>query len=254
VTDDLGLYQDINLTRERLHVQIADRIQGLIAEQKLQPGDRLPPDRLLASMLEVSRPTVREALRLLQHRGLVYAKPGSGTYVTEMGSGPIIQSIERFFSARECTFEDLMQVRDLLEPGTAALAAISASPEDIEGLRQRVLVLEEAFHSGDPSRLASADSGFHVELAKASGNQLLAALTASFAHLNEKWTEQVSSSVLAEDVNKSHRAIVEAIADGDAERARQMCEAHMEMAREVLVEPSTGQAGTLPYPAAELDE
>jgi len=251
MTEDLNIYQDFDLARERLHVQIADRIQQLIAEQKLKPGDRLPSDRLLSSTLSVSRPTVREALRLLQHRGFVYAKPGSGTYVTEVGAGPIIQSIERFFSARECAFEDLMQVRDLLEPGTAALAAINASPKDVEGLTQKVLALEEAFKSGDPRRLASADSDFHVELAKASGNQLLAALAASLSHIHEKWTEQLSSLVLAEDVNKSHRAILEAIETNDPERARQMCKSHMEMAYDVLFESSGMTAEGQVYPATE---
>ena len=235
MTDDWGPYHDITLTREGLHVQIADNIQELIAAQELQPGDRLPPDRQLAEMLNVSRPTVREALRLLQQRGLIDVKPGSGTYVKTMGPGPVIQTIGRFFSVRDCSFEDMMQVRDLLEPGTAASAAVHATPESIEVLRQRVDALEQAFQSGDPKQLALADSRFHIEIANASGNQLLTALSASIAHLVRKWTEKVSATVLAEEVNKSHRVILQAIVDGDPDRAREACVAHNRMARDVLL-------------------
>jgi len=235
MTNDWELYNDIALTRKGLHVQIADKIQGLITSQELQPGDRLPPDRQLAEMLSVSRPTVREALRLLHQRGLVDVKPGSGTYVTRMGPGPVIQTIERFFSVRDCSFEDLMQVRDLLEPGTAALAAVEATPEAIETLGQRVEAVEQTFQSGNPAQLALADSRFHVELAIASGNQLLVALTAGIAHLVRKWTEELSSTVLAEDVNKSHRVILQAIANRDPDRAREACALHMRLARDVLL-------------------
>ena len=235
MTDDWGPYHDITLTREGLHVQIADRLQELITSQELQPGDRLPPDRQLAEMLNVSRPTVREALRLLQQWGLVNVKPGSGTYVTRMGTGPVIQTIGRFFSVRDGSFEDMMQVRDLLEPGTAAAAAVHATPESIEALRQRVDAVEQAFQSGDPRQLALADSRFHIEMANASGNQLLAALTAGISHLVRKWTEKTSATVLAEDVNKSHRVILQAIVDRDPDRAREACMAHNRMARDVLL-------------------
>jgi DNA-binding FadR family transcriptional regulator len=158
-----------------------------------------------------------------------------------MGPGPVVQSIERFFSVRDCSFEALMQVRELLEPGTAALAAVKATPEDIETLRQGVETLEQAFRSGDPKQLALADSEFHVAMANASGNQLLAALTAGIAHLVRKWTEEVSTTVFAEDVNKSHRVILQAIADGDPDRAREACASHMRMARDVLLDSSIEQ-------------
>jgi len=158
-----------------------------------------------------------------------------------MGPEPVIRTIERFFSVRDCSFEALMQVRELLEPGTAALAAVKATPEDIETLRQGVETLEQAFRSGDPKQLALADSEFHVAMANASGNQLLAALTAGIAHLVRKWTEEVSTTVFAEDVNKSHRVILQAIADRDPDRAREACTSHMRMARDVLLDSSTEQ-------------
>lgn len=244
--DDLEVYQDINLTRERLHEQIADKIQQLITAQELQPGDRLPPDRKLAAMLNVSRPTVREALRLLQHRGLVTMKPGSGTYVTQMGSEPVVRSVERFFSARDCSFEHLMQVRELLEPGTAALAALHATPDDIEALRRGVEALEQAFQSGRPDQLALAESDFHTAVGNASGNPLLAAITASITHLVRIWTRESSTTIVNTDANRSHRMILQAILDRDPNRAREASELHTRSNRQVLLSVERGRRRSKP--------
>jgi GntR family transcriptional repressor for pyruvate dehydrogenase complex len=227
---------DIDLVRERLHEQIAGNIQELVAARELQPGDRLPPERDLAEFLNVSRPTVRDALRLLQHRGLVTMKPGSGTYVTEMGTAPVAESIERFFSVKDCSYEDLMQVRELLEPGAAAMAAANATPEDIRILRQGVETLEQAFQLHDSKRLALAESSLHRAIVNASKNELLIAVYAGIAHLVEKWIGQTSTVVFAEDVNKHHRVILDAIAAGDLDRAREAMASHMRMSRQVLLD------------------
>ena len=117
------IYRNIKIENQGLVERIANKIQELIISRELKQGDKLPPDRTLSELMNVSRPTVREALRLLQHRGLVKIKPGSGTTVTIMGVKSIIESMDRFFSMSEGSFKDLMQVRKLLEPGTAALAA-----------------------------------------------------------------------------------------------------------------------------------
>jgi GntR family transcriptional repressor for pyruvate dehydrogenase complex len=232
--EDVSLYDEIRLMRGQLHEQIADAIQALVADQKLQPGEKLPPERDLAETLNVSRPTIREALRLLQSRGLVIRKAGSGTYVTEMGSTPLIQTMERFFFISDCSFEDLMETRVVLEPATSALAAANATGEQIQQLEERLAAIERAFKTGDPAKLAVADSQFHVAIAQMSGNQLLSGIAASIDHLVRKWNEMTSAEVFDERIMKSHWDIVHAIRDRDPEKAHQAMLSHIRMSRSIF--------------------
>jgi len=232
--EDLTVYRDITVSRGSLHEQIADRIQAFIVERRINPGARIPSDRALAKTLNVSRPTVRAALHLLQHRGLVLIKPGSGTYVTSLGSAPIIESVERFFSVKDCSFDDLMQVRELIEPGAAALAAANATLEDIEVLERKVEALELAFETGGPRELALADSEFHTVVGNASHNPLLAAIAASITHLVRDWTEESSTKGFVPEVNRTHRMIFQAIVERNPEEARKASLSHTSLAREVL--------------------
>jgi DNA-binding FadR family transcriptional regulator len=125
----------------------------------------------------------------------------------------------------------MMQVRELLEPEAAAGAAVSATSEEIDTLRWSLEGLEQAFRSRDPRVLALAESQLHNAMANASGNPLLAALTVSISDLLIGWAERTATQGFAEDVNKSHRVIVEAITARDPQRARQACMSHMQMSR-----------------------
>ena len=82
--DDLGVFDTVLLDRQKLNEQIAEKIQLQITDGKLKPGDRLPPERELASLLKVNRATVREAIHLLRERGLVERKNGRGTRIVAM--------------------------------------------------------------------------------------------------------------------------------------------------------------------------
>jgi GntR family transcriptional repressor for pyruvate dehydrogenase complex len=233
---DLDLYNEISLDRKGLHEQIADKIQRLVVEQEFQPGNKLPPERELAKMLNVSRPTVSEAMRLLQHRGLVDRRPGSGTYLIKMRLDALVEPIRRFISFADCSLGDLMQVRELLEPGAAALAAVNATPEDIEILKQRVEAIDSAFQSQDPEKLAVTDSQFHIEVANASGNELLAAITGGISQLVTDWLEQYTRHVFNEDNIKAHHLILEAIAERSPDRARQVCASHIQASRQIFLD------------------
>jgi len=239
---DLQPYEDLHLVRKRLHVQIAEKIQDLIAAERLQPGDRLPPERELAETMDVSRPTVREALRLLEQWGLVAIRPGSGTRVVSLDTEPVAKSLQRFVQVKDCSFDDMMRVRELLEPEAAAEAAVHASSDEIEVLKQRLGALEEAFQSGDPAMLALTESQFHTSMANASGNPLLAALAVSIADILLTWTERTAALRFDKDSHDSHRAIVEAITNRDPDCARQACMFHMQLSRRARAAGMEGAA------------
>ena len=133
------LFLSLNLKRQNLHERIAQAIQDMIVEEKLPRGSQLPPERKFAKLLGVNRATLREAIHLLEQRGLVEMKAGSGTYVTDTISESILaDSIERQFVFGNRTHEDLVTLREIVQPGVAALAAARAKPEDLARLRDLV--------------------------------------------------------------------------------------------------------------------
>jgi GntR family transcriptional regulator, transcriptional repressor for pyruvate dehydrogenase complex len=228
------VYDDISLNRGPLHEQIADKIQDMVTTQRILPGEKLPTERDLAKRLGVSRPTIREAMRLMQHRGLVTRKPGGGTIVIPMGTDSLTESLARYFWVKECSHEHLMQVREILEPNAAALAAGAATPEDVRALEEKIDILNGAFVAGDPKRLAQADSEFHVAIAEIAGNPLLAAIIVGIDHLVRTWNEITSAEILDEGSTKSHLPILLAIKDGDPARAREAAAVHIALSRQVF--------------------
>ena len=232
--DDSPMFNDINLNRGPLHEQIADEIQKMITTKRIQPGEKLPAERSLATILGVSRPTVREAMRLMQHRGLVTRKQGGGTYLIQMSSEAVAESLARYFWIKECTYEDLMQVRRVLEPEAAALAAESATPEDIEFLEAKLNDLDQGFDTGDPHKLASSDSEFHMAIAETSGNDLLSAIVAGIDHLVRRSNQLNSAEIFDKPTKDSHRPISQAIKNGNPEQAREAALAHIRLSRDVF--------------------
>jgi GntR family transcriptional repressor for pyruvate dehydrogenase complex len=119
--------------------RIATQLVELIELQKLNPGDRLPPERALADLLEVSRPSLREALHILQAQGLVKIKHGQGTFVQE----PIVaQELRASMMATTHGLNELFDAREVLEVPAAKWAASKASKEDIRQLRATLNQIE----------------------------------------------------------------------------------------------------------------
>jgi len=233
-------YAEIDLVHKGLYEQIADQIQGLMTKHELEPGDKVPPERELARMLGVSRPTVREAMRLLRHRGLVTRQPGSGTFVSEMKARVVIESIERFSSLRDCSFADVMEVREFLEQGAARLAATRTTTEDLKVLREIVEAIERDYAAEDREAYAAADARFHAALVQASGNELLTALNASISHLVSAWLAQTTASRVDEGQVKTHREILRAIAEKNADAARELVVAHIQRTLELYAADTGG--------------
>jgi GntR family transcriptional regulator, transcriptional repressor for pyruvate dehydrogenase complex len=124
----------------RLSEEVEGRIRELFDTRQLEPGDRLPTEKEMGARFGVSLVTVREALRGLETRGLVEKKRGKdgGVYATAPASGPVKDMLQGFLNAQNCTADDLRQVRVLLEPGVARLAAGNISVRQVERLEENV--------------------------------------------------------------------------------------------------------------------
>jgi GntR family transcriptional regulator, transcriptional repressor for pyruvate dehydrogenase complex len=217
----------------RLYQQISERIQNLVLEGTLRPGDKLPPERELAEQFGVSRTAVREAVKALREKGLVEIQPGRGTFITNSTSEVMRDSLDLIMrvSLNNGVF-NLNEVRTLLEPGIAALAAERISEEEIKVLEQAVAAMDAAM--SDAEAFAGADLEFHLVLARATQNPLIPILLDPVVDLLREHRKRI---FLVEGGPQRgqyhHRQILAAIKKHDAVAARQAMGNHMQ---QVLVD------------------
>lgn len=223
-----GLFALLELRRQNLNEQIADVIQEMITTQQIRVGERLPPERELSQLLNVNRSTIRHAIGLLQERGLVQMKAGSGTYVIEMPPDTVGQAIKRYFVSRNCSQRDFMTVRLVLEPEIAALAASNATCVDLDTLRQALGQMETSWLSQDAEAYLSADVDFHYDLAVASHNDLFVAIASGASALMRLWIGTTFRLAKHEHSFRQHREVYQAVVDRDTGRARETMRNHLE--------------------------
>ena len=159
--------------QSRLSAQVAEQIQNLILQNKLQVGDRLPAERELTEHFQVSRTVIREAIRILEAKGLLESLGGNGTFVRGVNSKDVSDSLGMYISAvgDAITHNDLMEVRYLFEIQIAKLAAERISPAGIQRLEEFLEGMRTTMSDAD--KFAQYDLEFHLELARATNNRLM---------------------------------------------------------------------------------
>lgn len=211
--------------RVKLYEDVADRVTERIRTEQWRAGERLPPEAALAKEFDVSRSTVREAVRSLQLAGLLRTKAGSGTFVTQ-NAPTILQTRElaAIMGDRE-HLHDLVQARYILEPQMAELAAKQATAE--EKLHLRFLV-DRMAEQKDRFSLMTAGHAFHMELARMSHNVVLEGFYQSAAGQlrSMRVLESLTEEIYRQGVDE-HRAIAEAVARGDAAAAKRLMKEHL---------------------------
>lgn len=214
--------------------RVAKQILDQLANRTLKPGDRLPPERILADQLHVGRTTVREALKLLTLSGLLEARRGDGTYVRENFQSFLSQQVEWpiLLSARQVDM--ILEVRQPLELQAAFLAAERATLAEIETIaRFRELAEVEG---RDIALETSLDLAFHNAIATASHNDLLTGLMLSLQTVLQQYMElanEMTDSVGA--TLKEHQTIYEAIRDHDPVAAQAAMREHLTQSKTMIL-------------------
>ncbi|HEU5319084.1 MAG TPA: FadR/GntR family transcriptional regulator [Chloroflexota bacterium] len=218
------------ISKTRAYEQAAEQISARIRDGVWQPGDRLPSERDLALQLGISRGSTREALRVLEAMGWLEIRPGDGTIVRDRAAKAAAGGAGAdLLAGLSVEVGDLWEVRKLIEPGAAALAAERCSPDElatIEGVLARMQEMAESTGQDAPTAVFRANPDFHMAVAWASGNAMIAHIQkmlvgaevqALQSVTHEDRTPEQARSTLAE-----HRRIYEAIRAGkprEAERA-----------------------------------
>jgi GntR family transcriptional repressor for pyruvate dehydrogenase complex len=221
--------------QRRFSSQVADQIQHLILNKRLNVGDKLPSERELCDEFGVSRTVVREAIRVLEAKGLLAAYDGSGTYVKSLESRDVASSIGLYIRTQEepLSHEKLIEVRRVLEVPIAALVAERATEETCDELERLIAEMFAARH--DPAAFARHDLEFHTALARATGNELFEILLDPFIDALYAVRRLVSTlEGIPEEAIQHHRNILECIRSGDPEKAEQAMSAHLDQSSRAI--------------------
>lgn len=220
------------LQSPRLYEQIVRQIEESIRKGELSEGSQLPAERDLAKQFGVSRTAVREAIKAMQESGLVDAYPGRGTFIANGNSKSMRRSLDRIMkSGSSDGWDHLVEVREILEPEIAALAAVRADAEDIKTMREAIFTMDNA--AWDSDAYIEADLDFHLALAEAAGNPIVLSLIDSIVEmLREQRSMIFRVAGGPQRGQQHHRLILEAIRRRDPQSARAEMQAHLLQIRE----------------------
>jgi len=216
----------------RLYEQIVQQIEESIVKGELKPGDQLPAERDLAHRFGVSRTAVREAVKALREKGLVEAYSGRGTFITDGTTQAVRQSLDLMVKlGLQEGSEHLAEVRAILEPEIAALAADRIQDSELATMREAVAAMDRA--GQNPDAYIEADLDFHLALAEGASNPLILSLLDSIVGLLREQRLRIFRVPGGPERGQvHHKKILDAVERHDADAARTAMRAHLEQVRE----------------------
>ena len=231
--DSAGLLLE-PVKRSRIYEHIVDQIHGLIRDRRWEPGDQIPPERELAERFRVSRTSVREALRALEMQGIIESRQGGGTFVRKADAEALIPPLAAAIVQGRRELAEVLEVRELIEPGIARHAAARATPEHLAELERLLESQRACIAEGKP--FVDEDTAFHHTLARSADNRILLRLhnvildvlrdsRQSYLHVPDR--PQLSL--------RGHEAILAAVRARDPERAAAAALAHVVEVRDGIL-------------------
>jgi GntR family transcriptional regulator, transcriptional repressor for pyruvate dehydrogenase complex len=213
--------------------QIAQRIRAYLSEAGLQPGDRIGTEHELAREFGVSRPTLREGLRLLSAAHLIRVSRGraGGVFVANTANEgmrrSLTESIASMLAADSVSLHELLEARMFLEIPLAGLAAANATDQVAADLDRAISAASG--HPPGSEEFSAADTRFHRVLAEAAGNELLIAFTSwTLDVLQPSLVEQIGARVDGPSIIAQHRAIQRAVSRHQSEAAQRAMSRHLQ--------------------------
>ena len=231
--------------------QVFDYLFEEIKAGRMKPGDKLPNERDLSQALGVSRPSLREALRAMTQLGLVTTRHGGGTYINTYDEMYLMSVLRYITVISDDLLMDLIQVRKTLEAEATRLAAQNATEEDLKKIEHFALERQSlcARYRDDlkavRDELNALDYDFHKSIAEASKNKVIAAFILSIHSTFTEHQNRVSARAqIADQVNKLHLEIVEALKKRDQKLAKTLMYEHLQMVEDSLSSVISAQKGS----------
>jgi GntR family transcriptional repressor for pyruvate dehydrogenase complex len=215
------------------------RFQEMLRQKVLRQGSRLPPERELAAHFKVARSSLRQALKVLEIMGVITQKVGDGSYLNTDTSAILSVPMEFLFLLDDTSVQELTELRLLIEPGLARLAAERGTAEDVALLRQSIRDFENS--GGDTLKIVSSDLLFHRAIFQASKNGPSARVFHSIHRAMAKMILVTSQLVDLQHTLAFHKSIMLAIERRDGERAARLMAEHLNDATALLVKEQAHQ-------------
>jgi len=213
--------------KTRVYEEIVVKVKNMIEKGRLVSGDQLPSERELAEVFNVSRSSVREALRSLETQGYLESRQGDGTYIARKPVESLVNPLATVIFTEKDGQMELFEMRRLIEPQLAFLAAERATPEEIIMLGKALELQEDAFAKGESG--TEVDKTFHYILAKAAKNKVILRIIDNIMDLlAESRDKYLQVEGRAEKSLTRHREVLEAIRSGDRVLAAKVMHEHLE--------------------------
>lgn len=222
-----------SISNKKVYEEVIEQIQKNIIDGDLKKGDRLPSERELSELMNISRTSIREALRVLESMGVVESIHGEGNFICSNTEKSLLQPLSMMFKLNNGKYQDIFELRKVLEVENARLAAIRATDMDCRELLSIVEEMEE--ESKDANRneiLVELDKRFHNKVASMSKNCLIESLFNTTSLLFERFIEDARSEIIQNDMAdkfllSQHHAICNGIIKKDEKEALKAMEDHM---------------------------
>lgn len=228
--------------KRKAYQVIIDEIKAYCLNKNLKPGDKLPTERELASRFNVSRTSVREALRKLEIKGIIEIKQGSGSFIRTTEFPQLGEELSStILNVEKKLVYEMLELRRVLEVECAFLAAQRATSSDLEQIRQALEMMEKANDNVEIG--LEADLAFHLQIVRASHNTIFLQLIETLSgHMKDTIRatrkQRLSDPSRMQDTIDEHKQIFVAIASGQADLAKQLMEKHITQIRRELAEQS----------------
>lgn len=216
---------------KKVYMKIVEQVRDLIKEGKLKPGDKLPPEQVLAEKFGTSRPSVREALSALEILGITESRGGKGNYIMDTPRSPLYEQEIMELEEEESPFE-LLEARKAVEIEIAELAAKKATKEDINAISESLNKMKGAVNN--IPQMMELDREFHMSIADAAHNNLLFSMMTYLSNLlNERlWINMKEKTWnlpgYSQKYLKEHTEIFNAIKNKDSKNARKQVSHHLD--------------------------
>jgi len=226
------------INMKRIYQSIIQQFIGLIKEGELKVGDKLPPERTLAEMFNVSRASIREAFSAMDIIGLIEVRPGEGSFVTDLNIVPFINTISPLFIRNEGMEDDLLEFRKMIELEAVKLAAEKAEDNKAILLEEPIGMMKEAIEKNDVNLGAEADIKFHKILFTLTDNFILIKAAECIGFILESSVKFNRAKILKDSSNSKvlygqHVQIYEAVRQKNPELAQEIMERHLDFVKKI---------------------
>jgi GntR family transcriptional repressor for pyruvate dehydrogenase complex len=222
----------------KVYEQVIEQIKEMIVSGKLKKGDKLPPERELVEQLQVSRTSIREAIRALQIIGLVECKQGGGNFIRESFENSLFEPLSIMFVLQNSRPEEILELRKIVEVETAALAAEKIEEKELQEIQS---ILEQMRESDDEEKNTLLDKELHYKIAHASRNFLVVNVLSAISSLVDSFIKDAREMILKQNENKEvllyhHENIYHALLEHDKGKAAKAMRKHLDFITKYLSE------------------